>query len=90
MNGKQRLIDTSTKELRNLPPDWEVPIHLDITSLFVVIGTLQLAMRHPQFRRTPSARSVRQIIDQLISGIPENCPASRELARLGDKPEYDA
>ncbi len=91
MNIKEQLIATVTKEQKeNLPPDWEVPVILDMTHLFVVIGTLQLALRHPQFRRTPSAKSVRQIIDQLISAIPDNCPASKELARLGDNPRFDA
>ena len=86
----QQLIDTVTKEQHeNLPPDWEVPILLDMASLFVVIGAMQLALRHPQFRQTPSAKAARRIIDTLISGIPDNCPASKELARLGDNPKYD-
>jgi hypothetical protein len=89
--NKQTIIDTAAKEMReNLPPGWELPIRLDMTNLFVVIGTLQLAMRHPQFRKTPSAKAVREIIDRLIGGIPENCPASKELARLGDNPKFDA
>ncbi len=91
MKTEQQLIDTVAKEQReNLPPDWELPVHLDVTSLFVVIGTLQLALRHPEFRKTPSAKAARRIIDTLISGIPDNCPASKELARLGDNPKFDA
>ena len=78
--NKETLIETVAKEQReNLPPDWEVPVHLDMVSLFVVIG----AMHHPQFKKTPSAGAARCIIDLLISGIPENCPALKELARLG-------
>jgi hypothetical protein len=88
--NKQQLIATVAEEQReNLPPDWELPVHLDMTSLFVVIGGLQLALRHPEFRKTPSAKLVRKIIDLLISGIPDNCPTSKELARLGDNPKYD-
>lgn len=86
---KEFILATATAEQEQLPDDWILPVHLDMFSLMTVIGTLQLAMRHPEFRKRPTAAAVRQIIDQLIAGIPEQCPATRELVRLGDNPDYD-
>lgn len=86
---KEFILASANAEQEALPADWAVPVHLDMVSLMCVIGTLQVALRHPEFRRRPTAAAVQQIIDQLISGIPENCPATRELARLGNNPAYD-
>ena len=86
---QEQLLAAASAEAEDLPKDWELPVHWDLTCLMSVIGTLQLAMRHPQFKKRPTAKLTRQIIDQLISGIPENMPATRELARLGDNPKYD-
>ena len=87
---KEMLLAAVAHEQDGLAKDWELPVHWDMTCLITVIGALQLAMRHPGFRKTPSSKNVRAIIDQLISGIPEDCPATRELAKLGDNQKIDA
>lgn len=82
-------VNHEQEELKLLNPDWEVPVHFDMTSLIAIVGALQLAMRHPQFKKRPSAAVIRKIISTLITGIPEEMPATRELARLGDNPKLD-
>jgi len=86
---KEQLLAAVNSEQKGLPKDWLLPVHWDMTCLISVIGALQLAMRHPHFKKRPTHAMIRQIVDQLISGIPENMPATRELARLGDNPKYD-
>lgn len=88
MNSKA-LIEAATAESRRLHKDWAVDVSYDLSCLMAVIGALQLSLRHPEFRKKPSAHIVRHIIAHLMAGIPEDMPATRELARLGDNPQYD-
>jgi hypothetical protein len=87
--NKEMLLAAVNHEQESLPKDWRLQVMLDMVSLLTLIGALQIAMRHPQFKKTTSHAMIRRIIDTLISGIPEDMPATRELARLGDKPKFD-
>jgi len=83
------LIATAEHERESLPKDWTCPVVWDMSSLMVVIGALQLSLRHPQFRKSRTGKAIRDIVDKLITGIPEDCPATRELAKLGNNPKHD-
>lgn len=77
------------EELKDLNKDWELQIDFDMTALLSTIGALQLAMRHPKFKDRPTHAVICHVIDAMISGIPADMPATRELARLGDNPKFD-
>lgn len=85
----EQILAAVEAEHEDLPKDWAVAVSFDMHALLVIIGNLQLVMRHPEYLKRPSAATTRQIIDQLISGIPYTMPATRELARLGDNANYD-
>lgn len=85
---EKALITAATAEAKRLHKDWSVNVNYDLATLITLIGTLQLAMRHPQFRKKPSF-AVRNAVAHLMAAIPEDMPATRELVRLGDNPQYD-
>lgn len=73
-------------ELEHEPGSEKALISIGPFSAFVLIGALQLALRHPEF--SPSQASmVNAVIDQmrpLFTGTP-----GEQLLRLGDEPAYD-
>lgn len=82
-------VSREQEELKSINEDWELPISFDMTALLSTIGALQLATRHPKFKDRPTHAVIRHVIDSMISGIPADMPATRELARLGDNPKFD-
>ena len=71
-----------------LPP---MLLDVDESVLTSLIGTLQLAMRHPRFKQSGSHayRQMRELIDKVIRQLPENRPALKRLLKMGDREEYD-
>jgi hypothetical protein len=61
---------------------------VDCTCLISIIGNLQLALRHPN-NVGPSARAVRQLIDQVIAAIELEAPYVAQMLRRGDNPAHD-
>lgn len=56
-------------------------------SLFVLIGTLQLSLRHPEFGGSSSAEIVRDILQVLRE--PFRGTPGEILVKMGDQPELD-
>jgi hypothetical protein len=83
------LITDAAWEMEQVLGEWRLALELDITTLLALANGLQIALRSHSFRRRPSAKLVRRFVDQLIAGIPETAPATKRVAELGDKPEYD-
>jgi hypothetical protein len=61
--------------------DWEIVLAL--------IGTLQLALRHPRFPAT-TRLTIRSMIDSVIRRTEESEPALGRLLRKGDDPACDS
>jgi hypothetical protein len=69
----------------NLP----LMVELDVASAIAVIGSLQLALRHPEHKGA-CAKAARALIDGLIEMIRQmGFEYNALMARLGDDPEYD-
>lgn len=76
----------SLYELEHEPDAQRAIIHLGPFTTFVLIGALQLAMRHPEFSKS-QAELLALVIDQmkpLFAGT-----IAEQLLELGDHPEYD-
>ena len=86
---KRALLKRVEDEISAANPDFILPVHLDVLSALSIIGTLQLALRHPA--NTGAAAAVaRSTIDGLIAMLTEyGFTATAELARLGDNRDYD-
>ncbi len=90
MPSKQDLTRRAARELREVNPDFILPVYLGISDALSIIGNLQLALRHPG-NHGPSADVARAMIDGLIEQmIGCGLTATAELARLGDDPAYDS
>jgi hypothetical protein len=72
-------------------PSFQLRLDLDLTATMVIVGNLQLALRHPaNVGHSHSARLVRKLIADLIAGMRERgYVASAEACELGDDPAYD-
>lgn len=73
-------------ELEQEPGHPRAEITLGPATAFVLVGALQLALRHPEFSPSQSSM-VNSIIDQLrplFAGTP-----GADLLKLGDEPAFD-
>lgn len=61
----------------------------DITTAMALIGRMQLALRHPQYRG-PSAEVARAQITAFRDALPEEFPAIKKLITQGFNSQYDA
>jgi len=69
--------------------DFQLLLYLDLTIALSLIGSLQLALRHP-LNTGPSAQITREFIDGIIGRMQgSGYPAHAELARLGYDPTHD-
>jgi len=69
--------------------DFVLPVYLDLTTALSLIGSLQLALRHPG-NIGPSSQISRQFIDGIIGRMMDHgYPAHAELAQLGYDPAHD-
>lgn len=65
-----------------------IPIKLDPEFCLGLIGTLQLALRHPA-NNGPTSDLVRQFTHTLIGKLAARIPACREICMKGFDPRYD-
>lgn len=65
-----------------------LPVELDGMTAFMLIGQLQLALRHPQ-NRGASAGVARRVADGLIERLAGGDEEIRTLLRHGYDPAYD-
>ncbi len=85
---KERLIQLAAREAA-AHPDFNLPVHLDLTSALALVGSLQLALRHPGFDG-PSAIVARRIVDGVIGSMElAGLVATAAIARLGDDEACD-
>lgn len=73
---------------------WKMKMELDLQSAIRLCGTLQLAMRHPEFTG-PSSDMARAFVEELRRKVQTVFPATADLIALGDPdppadPETDA
>ena len=66
-------------------------LSLDLGSAIALIGTLQLALRHPGLSGSRSTSvTARYLIDGLIQRIEDaGFPQCARMAAMGDDPQYD-
>jgi len=61
---------------------------LNVQQMVVIIGALQLALRHPAFPATTGA-FIKNWLDEAISQISTLCPELAPLLGAGSDPAYD-
>lgn len=71
--------------LRNRPP---VKLKIDALALFMILGNLQLALRHPN-NTGPSAKFAKRFIDDARAQLAGPGSAIDTILRMGDDPAYD-
>lgn len=59
--------------------DFKIPVELDAFSAFALIGTMQLALKHPEFAHGPTANHIAGIALELQNRLPAT------LRRLSQK-----
>ncbi len=89
--AKIKTLEDSQAEATQLGPlhPWEVRLDLDELACLSLVGTLQLALRHPQFQTKPTGHFMRQLVTDLIGRIPPERPALRKLALMGFNQSFD-
>lgn len=86
----KRIMAEAQKEMNRLDAvGWSRQLDFDCTTLMSTIAALQLALRHPSFTKRPSANLIRQVVDKMIEGFPEDCPNTIQLAKLGFHKRFD-
>ena len=62
---------------------------LDPSAFLLLLGTLQFALRHPQFGRGASGQKIRTIVDNLIKRVSDGDAYVKSLLQRGDDPAHD-
>lgn len=62
---------------------------LDFPTVMAVVSMLQLALRHPGAKNSPTARQVRRFLDELILPIAHAEPELGALLLKGFDPRFD-
>ena len=60
-------------------------ISLDLKRLAITVSTMQLALRHPEFKATPTAVRVQGMVDHFISLVPDTLPHYRQMLQRGNE-----
>lgn len=84
-----RLIADAAWEMESVLSEWGLTLNLDVTTVMALTTALQIALRDPKFKRRPSAKLVAQLVEHLIGQIPPSAPATKRIAELAAKPEFD-
>src|SRR5271169_4810799 len=74
---------------RGATSPWLAAVDFNEASLIALVGTLQLALRHPKFAQGPTAAWVRQFAHDLIKSIPEDRPYLKKVAEMGFNTSFD-
>jgi hypothetical protein len=62
---------------------------LDPSAFLLVMGTLQFALRNPQFGKMASGQKIRAIVDNLIERVSDGDAYVKSLLKRGDDPAHD-
>jgi hypothetical protein len=85
---KQQLAQDVISEMHrwgSRPVLWQ----MDISTAVSTCGCLQVALRHPDFARSPSANQARQFIMNFRDCIPDDFPALKRVIDLGFHSRFD-
>jgi hypothetical protein len=83
------LVEAAAREVVERGHGAVFELSLDLGSAIALIGTLQLALRHPGVTGSAAVTS-RYFIDGLIQRIDDaGFPTCAKLAAMGDDPRYD-
>jgi hypothetical protein len=67
-----------------------IPLHLDLQTAILMVGMLQLALRHPEHTHSESGDVIRGIVGAMISRMRQmGFPFCAAIAAAGDNPKYD-
>jgi len=69
--------------------DLKFRLELDGMQAALLIGVLQLALRHPGIEKQAIAFELRGFIDSIKEQIPTDCRGLRKLIELGFHPRFD-
>lgn len=69
----------------NRPVQWE----MSMTQAVSLCGMMQVALRHPGLKSSPSAALAREFILEFITTIPEEFPHIKETLRRGFHSKFD-
>ncbi len=71
--------------------DMEKPLRIEMKTSegLALLATLQLALRHPEFKKKPTAQWIKMFADGLQKGICQQAPGLTFLCDAGWKEEFD-
>jgi hypothetical protein len=88
--SKETLLRQCAEEIREREGEFLAELHMDLHVTLALIGTVQLALRHPGAKGLATAKLARDVINGLIGRMKDaGYVANAELASLGFDPDYD-
>ncbi len=66
-----------------------IRLEVDLSTMMLITGAIQLSLRHPSAGKMKSAEALRKFIFQFKEQIGQDYPAIQELIGLGFHPRYD-
>jgi hypothetical protein len=75
-----KLIKAAAQEVKNAPV---VKLTIDVNTAMVIVGALQLALRHPGFAAKPSAKAAKGVAVEIGRQISQIGPNMAEMVALG-------
>lgn len=66
-----------------------ITMQIDVTEALGLLGTLQLALRHPVFKKRPTAKFIEAFARSLQETIVKKAPGLEFLCEAGWKEEFD-
>jgi hypothetical protein len=88
---REMLRDRVTAGAEAVLREWKEPIRIDtdITQVVALIGTVQLALRHPHAQLSPSMRATKEFVTTLIERIDPTHGDLWKFLNLGFDRRYD-
>jgi hypothetical protein len=86
---QRELMRAVIMEAKRSHPYFNLPIVFDLASLFILVASLQLALRHPE-NTGPSADGARRIVSGIIARVrAEGLDALADAMEAGNDPAND-
>jgi uncharacterized membrane protein len=85
---KQRLLKAAEAAVksRGVQP---ILFELDLTTAISIVGTIQFALRHPDFCKRATGKHMRGFVDRLIELLAQGDEGFRDFLKVGDDPAFD-
>lgn len=92
LQSKDDLVALACEESKKLDKaGFQIPVVLDATCAQVLISAIQVAMRHPDWRKQDRAAGiVDEIVQGIIDRIPPECVSIRKIIQQGFDQHFDA